>query len=116
MAATSSSVSFHALIVKLAAIGDVAMALPMVGALRAQHPGCRIAWLCGESTRPLLACVADVDELIVADERALLSGSHAARIAATLSLWRRLAGRRFDLVLTAHTDPRYRRLTQPVRA
>jgi len=28
------------LVVKLAAIGDVAMALPMVTALRAQHPGC----------------------------------------------------------------------------
>src|SRR5271163_4541575 len=102
MASTSSSVSFHALIVKLAAIGDVAMALPMVTALRAQHPGCRIAWLCGESTRPLLACVDAVDELIVVDERALLAGSRAARVAATVALWRRLVGRRFDLVLTAH--------------
>jgi len=116
MAATSSSVSFHALIVKLAAIGDVAMALPMITALRAQHPGCRISWLCGESARPLLDCVDGVDELIVADERALLAGSRAARVAATVALWRRLAGRRFDLVLTAYSDPRYRLLTQPVRA
>jgi lipopolysaccharide heptosyltransferase II len=116
MAAIPSPVPLHALIVKLAAIGDVAMALPMVSALRAQHPGCRIAWLCGESARPLLACVGAVDELIVADDRALLAGSPLARVAATLALWRRLAGRRFDLVLTAHADPRYRRLTQPVRA
>ena len=63
MAAISSSVSFNALIVKLAAIGDVAMALPRVDALKAQH-GCRIAWLCGASTRPLLECVAAIDELI----------------------------------------------------
>jgi len=116
MAAIPSSASFHALIVKLAAIGDVAIALPMVSALQAQHPGCRIAWLCGESARPLLACVGAVEELIVADDRALLAGSPRARIAATLALWRQLAGRRFDLVLTAHTDPRYRLLTQPVRA
>jgi len=116
MAATSSSASFHALIVKLAAIGDVAMALPMVTALRAQHPGCRITWICGESTRALLACVDAIDELIVADERALLAGSAPARMAATLALWRRLLGRRFDVVLTAHSDPRYRLLTQPVRA
>jgi heptosyltransferase-2 len=116
MAAIPSSASFNALIVKLSAIGDVAMALPMVSALRTRHPGCRIAWLCGESARPLLGCVAAVDELIAADERALLAGSRRERIAATLSVWKRLAGRRFDLVLTAHTDPRYRLLTQPVRA
>jgi heptosyltransferase-2 len=116
MAAISSLASFTALIVKLAAIGDVAMALPMVSALRAQHPGCRIAWLCGTSASPLLACVAAVDELIVADERALLAGSRRERIGATLAVWRQLAGRRFDLVLTAHADPRYGRLTQPVRA
>src|SRR5271165_3280978 len=116
MAAISSPVSFNVLVVKLAAIGDVAMALPMVSALRSQHPGCHIVWLCGEAARPLLACVQGIDELIVADERALLAGSRPARIAATLALWRRLAGRGFDLVLTAHTDPRYRWLTQPVRA
>src|SRR5580692_901611 len=98
MAAISSPASFTALIVKLAAIGDVAMALPMVSALRAQHPGCRIAWLCGSSASPLLACVAAVDELIVADERALLAGSRRERIGAMLAVWRRLAGRRFDLV------------------
>jgi heptosyltransferase-2 len=116
MAAISSPAPYHALIVKLAAIGDVAMALPMVSALRAQQPGCRIAWLCGTSAGPLLACVAAIDELIVADERALLAGSSRERIGATLAVWKRLAGRRFDLVLTAHTDPRYRRLTLPVRA
>lgn len=116
MAATSSSTSLNALIVKLSAIGDVAMALPMVSALRSQHPGCRIAWLCGASTRALLDCVGGIDELIVANDRALLAGSRRAQIAATLAIWRQLAGRRFDLVLTAHADPRYRRLTQPVRA
>lgn len=116
MAVISSAPAVDALIVKLAAIGDVAMALPMVTALRAQCPGCRIAWLCGASARPLLACVGAIDELIVADDRALLSGSRRKQIAATLAIWRRLAGRRFDLVLTAHADPRYRRLTLPVRA
>ena len=116
MATISSSVPFNALIVKLAAIGDVAMALPMVTALRVRHPGCRIAWLCGESTRPLLERVPSVDELIVADDRALLAGSRRERILATLAVWKRLAGRRFDLVLTAHADPRYRHLARPARA
>lgn len=116
MAAISSLAPFRALIVKLGAIGDVAMALPMVTALRAQYPGCHIAWLCGAAAHPLLACVGAVDELIDADDRALLAGSRREKAAATIDLWRRLAGRRFDLVLTAHSDPRYRRLTQPVRA
>lgn len=116
MAANSSSAGFDALIVKLAAIGDVAMALPMVTALRVQHPGCRIAWLCGASARALLECVGAVDELIVANEHALLAGSRREQVAATLDVWRRLAGRHFDLVLTAHADPRYRYLTLPVRA
>jgi heptosyltransferase-2 len=107
---------FSALIVKLSAIGDVAMALPMVSALRARYPGCRIAWLCGASARPLLECVSAIDELIVADDRALLAGSRRQQIEATLRVWRQVAGRRFDLVLIAHADPRYRRLTQPVRA
>jgi heptosyltransferase-2 len=116
MAAIPPPVPFHVLIVKLAAIGDVAMALPMVSALRARYARCRITWLCGTSAGPLLACVAAIDELIIADERALLAGSSRARIGATLAVWMRLAGRHFDLVLTAHADPRYRRLTLPVRA
>ena len=116
MAATSPAAPLTALIVKLGAIGDVAMALPMITALQATTPGCRVVWLCGESARPLLGCVGGIDELIVADDRALLTGSRRDKVAATLAVWRRLAGRRFDLVLTAHSDRRYGRLTQPVRA
>jgi heptosyltransferase II len=107
---------FSALIVKLAAIGDVAMALPMVTALREQHPGARITWLCGEPAQPLLACVAGIDRIVVADERALLAGSRSAQVAATMGAWKHLRGASFDLVITAHGDPRYRLLTQFVRA
>src|SRR5207244_6794765 len=104
------------LVVKLAAIGDVAMALPMVTALRAQHPRCHITWLCGQSVEPLLQCVEGIDEIVVADERALLAGSRRKQTAAVLKIWRRLAGRRFDLTVTAHSDRRYLWLTLPIRA
>jgi heptosyltransferase-2 len=107
---------FSALIVKLAAIGDVAMALPMVTALRAKHPGCRITWLCGESAQPLLACVSGIDRLVVANERALLAGSRRDQTAETLRVWTRLGVEHFDLVLTAHADRRYRLLTLLARA
>ena len=107
---------FRALIVKLAAVGDVAMALPMITALQAKHPDCRITWLCGESAQPLLACVSGIDRLVVANERALLAGSRRDQTAETLRVWARLGVGRFDLVLTAHADPRYRRLTLLARA
>ena len=56
------------LIVKLAAIGDVAMALPMVTALRARDPGARVAWLAGATVAPLLRAVDGVDEVLVVDD------------------------------------------------
>jgi heptosyltransferase-2 len=99
-----------ALIVKLAAIGDVVMALPMVTALREMAPECRITWLAGQTSAPLLSHVAAVDD------RAILAGSTARKAAAVAAAWRMLAGRSFDLVLIAHSDARYQRLAQTVRS
>lgn len=104
------------LIVKLAAIGDVAMALPMVTALRAADPGTRITWLCGATVAPLLRCVEGIDELIAVDDVAVLSGNQAQKARAVMSGWSALRGQRFDLVVTAHLDPRYRMLAARVRA
>jgi heptosyltransferase-2 len=104
------------LIVKLAAIGDVVMALPMVTALRAQDPDTRITWLCGKTAAPLVACVDGVDECIVVDDVAVLSGNQAQKAHAVMTGWSALRGRRFDLAITAHSDPRYRMLAARVRA
>jgi heptosyltransferase II len=104
------------LIVKLAAIGDVVMALPMVTALRDQDPGTRITWLCGESVAPLLKCVEGIDELVSIDDVAVLAGTQAQKAQAVMAGWSALRGRRFDLVITAHSDTRYRMLAARVRA
>ena len=104
------------LIVKLAAIGDVAMALPMVTALRARDAGVRIAWLAGATAAPLLRSVDGIDEVLVVDDAAILAGTRTSRMQAVLAAWRLLSGRRFDLVLTAHSDHRYKLLTARVRA
>lgn len=104
------------LIVKLAAIGDVVMALPMVSAVRAARPGARITWMCGASVAPLLGSVDGVDECLVVNERALLAGSTLEKLAAVLGTWIRIGGRRFDEVYVAHSDPRYRFLAAPVIA
>ncbi len=104
------------LIVKLAAIGDIVMALPMVSALRAASPAVRITWLVGETAAPLLRCVDGIDETISIDETALLSRNRRAQMRAVVGAWRKLGRRRFDQVLIAHADPRYRLLSRWLRA
>jgi hypothetical protein len=105
-----------ALIVKLAAIGDVVMALPMITAIRADHPDARITWACGVTVAPLLRCVDGIDECLVLDDRGLLAGSAWAKARAVMSGWRRLAWRRFDRIYIAHSDARYRLLALPAIA
>ncbi len=103
------------LIVKLAAIGDVVMALPMVTALRAADPDTRITWLCGATVAPLLRCVDGIDALVVIDDVAVLAGTRAEKARAVMSAWSALRAEHFDLVVTAHSDPRYRLLAARVR-
>jgi heptosyltransferase-2 len=104
------------LIVRIGAIGDVVMALGAVEAARTLDPETHVTWLCGQLVRPLLEHVGTVDEIVAVDERALLRGGARARTREIGRAWRALAGRRFDLVVTAHADPRYRVLSATVRA
>ena len=103
------------LIVRVGAIGDVVMALAAVEAARSLQPDTRVTWLCGELVRPLLEQVGTVDEIVSLDDRALLKGTARERTREIGKAWRALAGRRFDLVVTMHADPRYRVLTAGVR-
>lgn len=105
-----------ALIVKLAAIGDVVMALPMVTALRAKDPDVEITWMCGRKAAPVLRLVEGVSEVVPVDEAAMLAGSLFAQVVAVLRAWRRVGVRRFDAVYIAHSDARYRVLAWPIRA
>ncbi len=103
------------LIVKLGAIGDVIMAMPLVGAIRRRDPRAEIVWMCGEATAPLVAALDRVEPLVVS-EAALLGGSAARKIRAVCAAWRRLLGRRFDLIITGYSDRRYRLLSLAARA
>jgi heptosyltransferase II len=102
------------LIVKIGAIGDVVMALAAVEALRARGP-CRITWVAGRGVAPLLRQVPGIDEIVSVDDRELLMGGIAAKAGVILSVWRRLLLRRFDLILVAHPDPRYRLISLVAR-
>ena len=103
------------LIVKLAALGDVAMASTLPGAIRSRHPGARITWLCGSRVAGLVGLIPGVDEVLVVDEVALLRGSFLERLGALLAAWRQLAGRRFDVTALGHADRRYRALLLTAR-
>ena len=103
----------RALILKFGAIGDVIMAIPAVHALHAS--GYEIDWVCGAAIEPVLACYPWI-RTIVADERALLTGSPAAKLRGLLHLWRKIGRSRYDLCATLYYDARYRLMTAPVRA
>jgi len=104
------------LIVKLAALGDIAVASATARAIRARHPNARITWLTGETGAHLVRLFPEVDEVIPVNDAALFRGNGFAKAAALARTWMRVFGRRFDVELLMHADRRYRLLTLPVRA
>jgi heptosyltransferase-2 len=113
---TSQNVSSSALIIRLAAIGDVVVSLPMVSAIRARNPDARISWMCGHTVAPLVRAVEGISEVLEVDETAIFSGTPTAKVAAVLGAWRKTFGRYFDAVYVAHPDRRYGMLAWAVRA
>jgi heptosyltransferase II len=98
------------LIVKIGAIGDVVMCLPLVSHIRKKHPEAHITWLCGNQVAPMLRQFHDINEVLEVNERSLLTGSFPARLAAILSVWKNLGIRRFDRILYFYYSNLYRLL------
>lgn len=103
------------LIVKIGALGDVVMALPLLPEIKKRYPGACITWLCGKQVEPLLKNVSDIDKLISVDEKALFSNGVQGKIKSVWSVWKQLAGRRFDLVLYYYHSSLYKILFFPAR-
>jgi heptosyltransferase II len=103
------------LIVRIAALGDIAVATPLLNRIRDDHPDARVAWLCGASGAELVRLFPGVDDVIAVDEVALLRGGPVRRLAAIAGVWRRLATRRFQTAFVLHADRRYRLLLLPLR-
>ncbi len=103
--------SVHILIVKIAAIGDVVMALPLLLAIRKKYKHAHISWLCGSQVAPLIRATQLVDEIIEINEKVLLAGSFGSKLLHLLKIWQRLGLRRFDFVFNLHRDFRYHLLT-----
>lgn len=96
MATTYSNI----LIIKPSALGDIVHALPVLSALRTALPAARITWMVRQEFAPLLACVKELDEVLLFDRRRL--GRWYYRPGAFKALWnfiRTLRKSRYDLVL-----------------
>lgn len=104
------------LFVKLGAIGDALMARGLPALAKRLHPDSRLTWVAGRGVAPLVRLFPGVDQVVVADDAALLLGALPQRLGAGLRLASDLGLGRWDLVLTGHADRRYRLLTAFVRA
>lgn len=95
------------LIVKIGALGDVALALSLVKPFEQSQ----ITWLVGLSAQPLIKAVPNISSIITIDEKALLKGNFFQKIGQLFSAWKKLFFKRFDIIVTAHKDPRYHLLS-----
>jgi heptosyltransferase II len=103
------------LIVKLAAIGDIAFAAPAVQAFYEKEGG-EIHWVSGEIALPLVRLFPFVHRTYSISDRRLLKGSLTSRLSELANLWKQLAGESYDTCAVLHTDWRYRLPSLPVRA
>lgn len=99
------------LIVKIGAIGDVAMALHMIPVIEREFPQARVTWMCGKSIKPLLEFFGGIDEIITVEDDKLLGGNRSGSVLEAVRVAGAMAGRHYDLVLHGNTDWRYRFLT-----
>lgn len=95
------------LIIKLGAIGDVAMATTIASELRKTAYSTRITWVVGRAAKPILEAIGIIDEIITADEDAILCGNLLQKIRAVWSVARKLGMRKFDVCLIPYRDWRY---------
>ncbi|HEX5314571.1 MAG TPA: glycosyltransferase family 9 protein, partial [Gammaproteobacteria bacterium] len=94
-------------VLRLSALGDVCHALPVVNTLRAAWPATRFSWIVGRTEASLIGDIPDIE---------FLSFDKAAGWPAYRELRRRLAGRRFDLLLHMQLSLRASLASRAVRA
>jgi heptosyltransferase-1 len=88
------------LIIKPSSLGDIALALPALSALRKSAPLAKISWLIRPEFAPLIENHPDLSEVILFDRRFLgKAWYHPRAFAALISLILRLRRGRFDAVL-----------------
>ena len=102
------------LIVRIAALGDIALTTPLLTRIAHEHPGARVTWLCGRRVAELVRLFPGVTDVIEVDETQLFGRGRFPAFRAVAQVWRQLATRQFDRVLLLHPDPRYRVVLWPL--
>lgn len=103
------------LIIKIGAIGDVVMALPIITAIRKEYPSCQIDWICSETISPILEIVDDKYLTVYkVNDKKLFTGTIIEKMQQLLSIWKRVGLRRYDRVVIPNYDWRYRLISLPV--
>ena len=87
------------LLMRLKSMGDVVFTLPAVHLLRDSFPRARITFLVSAENAPLLEGFRDVDETLVLNRARYRSGNPLHILTETFTLFRRLRGGRFSLVV-----------------
>jgi len=95
----------RALVIKLRHHGDVLLATPVLGALKAEAPALEIDALVYDDTAPMLEGHPALAQLHTVS-RSWRSAGPAARLAAEWRLFSRLRARRYDLLLHLSEHPR----------
>jgi heptosyltransferase-2 len=104
------------LIVKIGAVGDVVMALPILRVISNNFENAHVSWLCGKTVAELLSKYETIKNLIIVDEAKLFKGSLLKRLVYLGEIWGKFIGKSYDLVIIGNPDPRYRMLVWPARA
>lgn len=99
------------LIVKLGAIGDVVMSLAMINEIDKKYPGARITWMAGKTVEPLINSIPRIDEAIIINDSDLFTGNPIKKFIVLFKMWIKLFVKRYDLIITAYKDKRYKLLT-----
>src|SRR3974390_2072732 len=87
------------LLMRLKSMGDVVFTLPAVHLLRESFPRARITFLVSAENAPLLEGFREVDETISLNRARYRSGNPLHILTETFTLFRRLRGGRFSLVV-----------------
>jgi lipopolysaccharide heptosyltransferase II len=96
----------NVLLIRLRLIGDVVFTTPIPRALKRAFPDSRVAYLVEPQAAPVVAGNPHLDDVIVAPRPRGM-----ARLAADISLARRLRRARYDVVIDLHGGPRSSWLT-----
>lgn len=95
------------LIIKIGAIGDVALSTPLASAYE-DH---LITWVVGKKSAPLIKAIPYVKRIIEIDETSLLEGNLFKKIKESLFVIFSIFFYYFDETIIAHKDPRYKLLS-----